>query len=181
MTDGGTLTVEYGDRYERLFVDTPIAGATVPIGAYEWREPSVRYSAPGSRKLSGSVRLSAGDFYDGTRTSLSLTTRFRPNPHVAVEVGLDHNDLELGGERLTADLFSTRLRLARDTRTFFMVFVQYNEADRELISNARLNVIHAPLSDVFLVYTERRGLAGGLAEGLLERGLTLKVTKLFAL
>jgi hypothetical protein len=62
-----------------------------------------------------------------------------------------------------------------------MVFVQYNEADRELISNARLNVIHAPLSDVFLVYTERRGLAGGATEGLLERGLTLKVTKLFAL
>jgi hypothetical protein len=181
MTDGGTLTLEYGDRYERLFVDTPIAGATVPIGAYEWREPSVRYSAPGSRKLSGSVRLSAGDFYDGTRTSLSVTTRFRPNPHVAVEAGLDHNDLELGGQRLTADLFSTRLRLARDTRTFFMVFVQYNEADRELISNARLNVIHAPLSDLFLVYTERRGLAGGPTEGLLERGLTLKVTKLFAL
>jgi hypothetical protein len=61
-----------------------------------------------------------------------------------------------------------------------MAFVQYNEATEELIGNARFNLIHAPLSDIFLVYTERRTLASGAPEGVLERGITLKVTKLLA-
>ena len=58
--------------------------------------------------------------------------------------------------------------------------MQYNESTDELITNARFNWLHAPLSDVFLVYTERRSLADGVSEPVLERGLTLKVTKLLA-
>jgi len=181
MNDGGTVSLTYDDRFERLFAETRIAGALVPMGTYEWSEPSLTYRSAGSRTVSGSLTLGRGDFYDGERTSVRVTTRFRPNPHVALELGLNHNDLELGGSRLTADLFSLRLRLARDTRSFFMLFVQYNEADDEVISNARVNIIHAPLSDVFLVYTERRSVGGTMGRVLLERGVTLKVTKLFAL
>jgi hypothetical protein len=58
--------------------------------------------------------------------------------------------------------------------------VQYNESTDELITNARFNLIHAPLSDVFLVYTERRSLADLVVDPVVERGITLKVTKLFA-
>ncbi|MDH3271182.1 MAG: carbohydrate binding family 9 domain-containing protein [Gemmatimonadota bacterium] len=179
MNDGSTLGLTYDDRHERLFVDTPIAGALVPAGTYEWGEPSLSFRSAGSRALSGSVALAMGDFYGGTRTSISSTVRVRPNPHVELEAGLDHNDLRLGGSRRTADLYNLRLRLARDTRSFFLLFVQYNELDDELITNARVNIIHAPLSDIFLVYTERRVL--GAASAVIERGLTLKVTKLFAL
>lgn len=179
MNDGSTLALTYDDRYERLFVDTPIAGAIVRSGTYEWGEPSLRYRSAGSRALSASVSLAVGDFYGGTRTSVSTTARLRPNPHIEVEAGLNHNDLRLGGSRRTADLYSLRLRLARDTRSFFLLFVQYNELDDELITNARINIIHAPLSDIFLVYTERRVL--GTMSTVIERGFTLKVTKLFAL
>ena len=61
-----------------------------------------------------------------------------------------------------------------------MAFVQYNQATDELITNARFNFIHAPLSDLFLVYAERRTFAGDAVQTLLDRGLTLKVTKLVA-
>lgn len=63
---------------------------------------------------------------------------------------------------------------------FFLAFVQYNESTDEVISNVRANLIHAPLSDIFLVYSERRSLASDISSRLLERGLTLKVTNLFA-
>jgi hypothetical protein len=39
------------------------------------------------------------------------------------------------------------------------------------------SIADPPLSDVFFVYTERRDLEAGV---VLERGLTTKVTKLFA-
>lgn len=44
-----------------------------------------------------------------------------------------------------------------------------------MITNLRANLIHAPLSDLFLLYIERRDTSG---EGVLERFVTLKVTRL---
>ncbi len=55
--------------------------------------------------------------------------------------------------------------------------MQYNRATEQLVTNVRLNIIHAPLSDVFLVFSERRDVGAG---DVLERAVTLKVTKLFA-
>lgn len=177
---GGAVTLSVSDRLERLFEVTPIAGVPVATGSYEWIEPSVRVQTPGHLPVfvTGSVRW--GDFYGGKRTSISGNLTLRPNQHFSLVAGAQHNDLELGGNSFTADLFSARLRYAHDTRTFFLAFLQYNESTEELITNVRFNLIHAPLSDVFLVFTERRTLADTALEGLLERGVTLKVTKLLA-
>jgi hypothetical protein len=150
--DGGVLQVEASDRYERLFDATSIAGALVDPGVYEWQEARASYTASGSHMLSGRFSVSGGDFYDGTRL----------------------------GRDFTADVYSARVRWARDVRTFLLGFVQYNGATDELITNVRFNLIHAPLSDLFLVYTERRSLADSASEPAAERGLTLKATKLVA-
>jgi hypothetical protein len=45
----------------------------------------------------------------------------------------------------------------------------------EVITKLRANLVHAPLSDVFVLSTERRPVASG---GVLERFVTLKVTRL---
>jgi len=180
LLNGGSVSLTVADRFERLFEDTRIAGTSVSEGKYEWLEPSVRVSTPGSRALFGTASVRWGDFYDGSRTSLSGNLTFRPNEHFSINGGFQHNDLELGGSSFTADIFTGRLRYAHNTRTFFMAFVQYNEAADELIGNVRFNLIHAPLSDVFIVYTERRSLADGVVDAVLERGVTLKVTKLLA-
>jgi hypothetical protein len=177
---GGQFTATIADRYERLFELTPIAGVVVAPGEYEWIEPALRLSTPGNLPVFGSAGYQWGDFYDGTRSSISVDLTLRPNEHVSLELGAQHNDLVLGWEDFTADLYSARLRFAANTRLFFLAFVQYNESTDEIIANARINLIHAPLSDLFLVYTERRSLADTPASPLLERGLTLKVTKLLA-
>jgi hypothetical protein len=180
FTDGGILTLSASDRVERLFEGASIAGVLVAPGRYGWREGLASYRVSGSHLLSGTFSVSGGDFYDGRRLSFAASTRFRPTPRFTLDAGVQHNDLELADRSFTADLYSARLRWAHDVRTFLMGFVQYNEATEELITNVRFNLIHAPLSDLFLVYTERRSLADGVGEALLERGLTLKATKLFA-
>ena len=124
--------------------------------------------------------FSGGDFYDGHRMSLSASATYRPNEHFSLDLSMQHNNLELAGEDFTANLFTTRLQYGRDKRTFFMGFLQYNETTGELITNARFNFIHAPLSDIFLVYTERRSFADKNMASVLERGITLKVTRLLA-
>ena len=180
FTDGDMFTVAASDRYENLFAPTPIAGVEVPSGVYEWREAQATYMVAGSKKVSGIFAVSGGDFYDGSRLSFMASTKFRPSPHFTADIGVNRNNLELAGRDFTADVYSLRLRWARDVRTFLMGFVQYNQSTEELITNVRFNLIHAPLSDLFLVFTERRSLVEGVADPVLERGMTLKVTKLLA-
>jgi len=74
-------------------------------------------------------------------------------------------------------VYGARVNWALSTRFFTTAFVQYNAETEEVFSNVRLNLIHAPLSDVFVVYTERRAAVGG---DVIDRLLSLKVTKLFA-
>ena len=55
--------------------------------------------------------------------------------------------------------------------------MQYNEASEELVTNLRFRWIHAPLSDIYLVLTERRDTDAGV---VLDRFVTMKFTKLLA-
>ncbi|MGD8322149.1 MAG: DUF5916 domain-containing protein, partial [Gemmatimonadota bacterium] len=80
--DGGMLTLEASDQFERLFEPTAIARATVAPGTYRWREAKASYTVAGSHTLSGRVSVSKGDFYDGERTSVAASALFRPDPHV---------------------------------------------------------------------------------------------------
>jgi hypothetical protein len=175
--DGGTLSLEYEDRFERLFENAVVAGADVPPGDYAFGAASLAYQSSGARTLSGTATLSRGDFYDGDRTSITAALTFRPSPHLALEASAEHNDLTLTGRSFRADVFGGRLRYAASTRFFASAFVQYVESSEELVSNIRLNYIHAPLSDVFVVLTNRSFLDG---RGTAERVLTVKATRLVA-
>jgi hypothetical protein len=94
-----------------------------------------------------------------------------------VDLRAQRNEISLAGRDFTADVFGARLDFAGSTRLFLSAFVQYNTSTEEAVTNIRLNFIHSPLSDLFLVYSERRDVEDGL---ILERGLTIKATKLFS-
>ena len=87
--------------------------------------------------------------------------------------------MSLPDTSFTADLYTARVKYAYSTTLYFGAFVQYNADADQVVTNLRLNFIHAPLSDFFLVLTERRDVSPG-GRGVLERFVTAKVTKLFA-
>ncbi len=175
--DGGTLSVSWEDSFERLLQTTRIAGVDVAAGDYRFATTEARYTSSGARRVTGTLGVSRGDFYDGDRTSVNAQLGLRPNPHFSLEVFGQRNDLNLGGQSFNADAIGGRLKVAASTRLFASTFVQYVESTDELVANVRINYIHAPLSDIFLVFTERRDLGG---DTLTERFITLKITKLLS-
>jgi hypothetical protein len=176
--DGGNLSCAVDDRFERLFEDFPIStDATVPVGDYHFREESISYSSSGGRPLSGEASVTWGGFYNGNKTTLDLGARWRLDYHLSVDVFGQHNKVSIPGNDFTADVYGARVDYAYSTHLFANAFVQYNVAGEELVMNLRFNYIHSPLSDLFLVYNERRDMTGG---GVLDRIFTVKVTKLFA-
>ncbi|MEJ2239070.1 MAG: DUF5916 domain-containing protein [Gemmatimonadales bacterium] len=175
--DGSMLTFEYNNNMERLTDPETITGVELPPGEYAFADASLSYTSSGARSVSGGVRLSRGGFFDGDITSIRGNALLRPNYHVSLDFTVEHNDLTLADSSLSADLFSARIRYALSTSFFASAFVQYNSSADEVITNVRFNLIHAPLSDVFLVYSERRNTR---TNTLLDRVLTAKMTKLFA-
>lgn len=177
--DGATLRAEVSDRFERLDEPFEVAGGgVVPVGRYRFREGSLRYQSSQGRALSGSVSLTGGEFFHGERRSLGVGGGWRASHRLSLELTANRNDIRLPDRDFEADLYGARVRYSHSTRLFGSAFVQYNQAQEQLVTNLRMNLIHAPLSDLFLVYTERRGLDGS---GVRERLLTAKLTRMIAL
>jgi hypothetical protein len=175
---GASLNFSFTDRYERLVAPFRVSSqAIVAPGIYQFGEVSAGFGSAGGLRFGGGVRLNAGGFYDGTRTTAGWNAFWRPNHHFSMELSAERNEVRLSTGQFTADVYRWRARYAHSTRLFTSALVQYNSASDEVSVNARLNFIHAPLSDIFLVLTERRNLA---RQQLLDRTLTLKVTRLLA-
>jgi hypothetical protein len=151
---------------------------TVPAGDYSFREASASYTSSGGRALSGMLTVSGGGYFGGTRSTISTGLTWRPDYHLSFELSATHNALEIQGNSSNADLFSARVKYSYSTKLYLRGYVQYNATTEQFVTNIRLNYIHAPLSDFFLVYTERRDITNG--GGILERFITAKLTKLFA-
>jgi hypothetical protein len=174
----GELRLEVLDQFDRL--DAPFTvfpGRRIPAGAYAWREAAASYTTGQFRRVWGGLAASGGEFYDGTRRTLGGSLGWRPRYDVTFEGALQRNDVSLPAGGFAADLASLRVRYARSTRLFGSAFVQYNTQTRAFVTNARANLRYRPLSDVFLVYTERRDTDTGARN---ERSVALKVTRMVA-
>ena len=96
---------------------------------------------------------------------------------LAFDGSVERNAIDLPDGDFSADVYSGRATYAASTRFFTSAYVQYNALTDVVVTNLRINYIHAPLSDLFLVYTERRDRSGLTPT---DRLLSLKVTKALA-
>lgn len=177
--DGGTFGIDVTDRFERLDAAFPVGPAVVQPGAYGYREGSVRYGSSAGRPLAAGLSLSGGEFFDGSRRSLGVSAAWRATYRISFDLSADRNEVRLPDERFTADLYGARVRYSHSRSLFGSAFVQYNQALEQMITNFRFNLIHAPLSDLFLVYTDRRTF-GDADPDVVERMVSVKVTRMMA-
>jgi hypothetical protein len=178
FSDGGQLRTQISEKYEAIEEVFSVAGqGEVGPGQYDFRDASISYASSAARPISGEVQLSGGGYFSGNRTSLTVSGAWRPSRHFAVDLRAQRNKISLPGNRFSADVFGARFDVAGSRRLFLSSYLQYNTASEEVVTNIRLNFIHSPLSDVFFVFSERRDVDAGV---VLERGITLKATKLLS-
>ena len=80
----------------------------------------------------------------------------RPNERLNASLNLHINDIDLPGVSYVSTLATARVNYSFSTSTFLNALLQYSTDTKQLSSNVRFNIIHRPLSDLFLVYNERR-------------------------
>jgi hypothetical protein len=159
------------------FVINSRRAISVLPGRYEFNEYFVLANSNSAAPLSFTTRYSIGEFYDGYRRGYSLGTTVRANEHFNVSGNVQFNDIELPQGAFTTTLLTGRVNYFLNTKVFLNALLQYNTDARQWSSNVRFNVIHRPLSDIFLVYNERRESRTG---DLIDRALVAKMTYLIA-
>ncbi|WP_309671864.1 DUF5916 domain-containing protein [Gemmatimonas sp.] len=174
----GELKLEVNDWFDRLDrTFTPFPGRSIPIGRYNFRNAKATYTSTQRYPVYGNASVQVGDFYNGTNTTLSGGLTWRPRYDISFEGTYQHNDVALPSGAFAADLAGVRLKYAYSTTLFGSTFVQYNTQSRSFVTNARLAWRYAPLSDLFLVYTERQNTFTHVRN---ERSVAIKITRMAA-
>jgi len=174
----GDLKLEVNDWADRL--DQPFApfpGRVIPVGAYRFRDARATFTSTQRWPLYGTLTAQTGEFYSGTNQVLGGSLTWRPRVDFNVEATLQHNDVSLPSGAFAADLAGLRVKYSWSTTLFGSAFLQYNTQTRSRVINARVAWRWAPLSDVFLVYTERENTLTRVRN---ERSVAFKVTRMLA-
>ncbi|MGH7492512.1 MAG: DUF5916 domain-containing protein [bacterium] len=183
LSSGDNLNFGAGRIFERL--DQPFhfrPDLLILPGDYRNNSLQVDFASSTKRKLVASGIVFWREFYDGELFNWGGGLGYGPNAHLSFRLSYDRNNIDLPQGKLNTDLFAFRLNMALNTRLFLNTLLQYNSETNELSTNARLNFIHSPGSDLFLVYNESRSHEGGnFLDNLPARNreLILKFTRLF--
>ncbi len=174
LHDGGIFSVGRVLNFERLDQDFSIRQPiSIDSGDYNFNDWFAEFRSNPSTRISGIVRYESGDFWDGERKRLRLDVSFRPNYKFALSARYQWDDVKLQDGAFTDRLVNMRVNYSFNTEMFFSALIQYNSDRRQISSNLRFNLIHRPLSDLFIVYAEQRD---AFQEGLSDKTFSLKYT-----
>ena len=182
LENGGYVEGAWNGRVERIEVPFKIRpDQRFDSGRYDWNEYYFEFETNHSRKLSASGNFLGGGFWNGTQRTTKAALLFRPSYHLTFDVVLQRNDIDLPFpmHAFVTNLISSRIGYAFTTRMFLDTLLQYNTDLKQLSANLRFDLIHRPLSDLFVVYNEQR-LTDQPAPINTGRGLILKYTHMLA-
>jgi hypothetical protein len=180
--NGANVEFALNPRFERIV--TPFAvrpDQSFAAGQYGWNEYNLLVETNHSRPISASLDLTTGGFWTGTQKTTKLGVVVRPSYHLSFDTALQRSDIDLPFpmRAFVTNLVTSRIGYAFDTRTFLDTLLQYNTDLKQFSANVRFDLIHRPLSDLFVVYNEQQ-LTSQPVPTNSGRGLIVKYTRMFA-
>ena len=183
FNDGGFTELSVNPRYEYLDSAFTIDDRVPALraGGYAWTEYMWRLETDASRAASLQLNLTGGGLWSGTQRSVSATATFHPTYRLRLRGGVQRIAAALRDSldsRFVATLYTARASYAFTTNMFLDGLVQYDAPARQVNTNVRFNLIHHPLSDLFIVLNEQRVSTPGAPPP--GRSVIVKVTQMIA-
>jgi hypothetical protein len=152
----------------------------VPPGDYTWVEYQWRINTDPSRMFSVAFLPTWGGLWSGTQKTVNLTMTVRPSHRLSAVVGLQRTagDLDLPEASFVKALWTLRTNYSFTTNMYLDSLLQLDRDLHLFNANIRFNIIHRPLSDLFIVYNEQQFTTADSVEP--GRGLILKFTRMFS-
>ncbi len=150
---GESVYFRLNQRFERLHEPVAISGRVLPAGDYDFRSWETGGRTNDSRMFSAFLSGSGGEFWGGERTRLGAGITLITGPHLTAGAQVDRSDISLpvtDGD-FTATLFGLNLDGAVSRKLFASALIQWDDFSKELQANVRVDWIHTPGSDLFIV------------------------------
>lgn len=156
-----TLVGWVGHDYVKLlqpFDPTNFTKDTLARGTeHRWNAVGAEYSSKPQSVFTYSFNARYGGYYaNGTRLNLSADIGYRFQPYVSISLSTNYNYIQLPkpwGKNVFW-LIGPRMDVTLTNKLFFTTFVQYNEQQKNINLNTRLQWRYKPASDLFFVYTD---------------------------
>ncbi|NNE34342.1 MAG: hypothetical protein HKN13_03845 [Rhodothermales bacterium] len=140
------------DRLENSFFIRPDAEITSGDYTSNAMQIGVRTNDSKFFSVRGDVRLS--DFFGGSRTNISGGFGLRTGKYLNLETVVSHSqfDLPIANGKFDATTFSMNINAAYSRKLFAKALVQYDNFSGDLQANVRIDWIHSPGADLFIVF-----------------------------
>jgi hypothetical protein len=150
---GESLSASASEHFERLAAPATIAGRSLPEGDYLFRSASGHFRMNQSRTFSASFDWSVGDFWSGSRTQLGGGVVWKTSEYLTLGGNLGWNDVSLpvSGGDFSTTLVGFDVQGAVSRKLFANALVQWDDVANTLQANVRVDWIHTPGSDLFVV------------------------------
>ena len=172
------LTFESGDRLmlnitrrgEVLHQPVRIQGRELAPGDYVFSGAQVQFNSNDSREFSARGGFSKGGFWGGDGSELAIGGMWKTGPYLTLSADYRRNDISLPVEDgdFTTSLFNLTILAAVSRSLFANALVQYDDVSNQVQANVRINWIHTPGSDLFVVF-DTGYLTGDLLDPRTER------------
>lgn len=152
----------------------------LPAGPYGWNEIGILANTDLSRPLALESRWTFGGLYNGSQRTVQATLTWRPDYHLRLSAGVQRTDgdLDLPRGRFVNAVYTVRANYSFTPAMFVDALSQYDPTTEQLNANVRFNLIHHPLSDLFIVYNDQRFLTPDAP--VAGRSIAIKLTQMLS-
>ena len=126
----------------------------IPKGSYLENRAGIEVSSKPGRNFSGTLIVSQGGFFGGSRLELSPSLIWKVNKHFTLSQAVQSNLIEL--EQDNFNVYVTRTRIAYSLNTNFSAsaVLQYDNSSQEFGLNFRAGYLFKEGTELFVVYNE---------------------------
>ncbi len=138
------------------FDPTGLNISPLPNGEYSYATVGTLVNTNFREPFSVSFLSTYGQYYNGTRLLYngSVSYRFQPKGSVSAFIEQNHISLPQPFESAVLTLMSVNVEYSPSKELFFNAFTQYVSRTDFMNLNVRLQWRYAPMSDLFIVYTD---------------------------
>jgi hypothetical protein len=161
------------------FDPTHTGGEMIPAGSeFNTLEAYLSYLSTQRRLFTFTVEGRYGGFFGGTRASFETEMNYRVQPFGSLSLVASYNHILLPEPYTSTDLVlvGPKLDITFTEKLFFTTFVQYNNQIDNVNVNMRFQWRFAPVSDLYIVYTENAYPTGWQTK---NRGIVVKLSYWF--
>jgi hypothetical protein len=154
------LRFRLNNNFVRLIFPFQITSPALPKGDFNMTECNIQYNSDNRKAWVFDIFAVTGQFYNGWKHTYRTGITYRAQPWGNFRAGVEHNDIRFPepyqDRKIT--LGTIRAEINFSTNLFWTTFVQYNTQADNFNINSRVQYRFAPMSDVFLVYTDNYGI-----------------------